>query len=495
MDKWRNPLKWVEITNFALVVLSAVGMQHLLASLEADAPGARILRSRLAWLTMGVLILLALGLAASYPLAILLIVMLQKEGCDPLAVSNMMSTMHASLLVALVVMALFCLVLRVLWRPEPLRGVTLVNPLLHYFWHRMLEPAFLPLTLALSLAGVAVAQLGWVTNQFIQSAPLATLTATNPLLEALRSEGDTVRVGMAPGDPMLNDLMQNQFYAMRISCLDISAASRIPDDLNTFFEELQNNQARLWFLAGVKNVVVPQQALQEMQQDPGVAANIAHADGYTLEQTDTPNLPTHALVGMKDYLAKATLVPHAEYFATDEALLKRLKDPDWNPRASVLLHPEDKPPPSAGPAGSAGAPDEVELKTYTPTEIEIEAYSAQGGYVLIDDQYDSDWQAQVNGRDVPLLRADYILRAVQIPAGASTITLHYATRYRVGDMILQMTHRDVGEINFSAEVVNTFSDGALLAAWLLAGFALLRRRGREAVASPDDEALKTAQIH
>jgi len=36
MDKWRNPLKWLEITNFALVALSAVGAQHLMASLVGD---------------------------------------------------------------------------------------------------------------------------------------------------------------------------------------------------------------------------------------------------------------------------------------------------------------------------------------------------------------------------------------------------------------------------------------------------------------------------
>ena len=35
MDKWRDPLKWLEMTNFAMVTLCAFGMQHLLASLDA----------------------------------------------------------------------------------------------------------------------------------------------------------------------------------------------------------------------------------------------------------------------------------------------------------------------------------------------------------------------------------------------------------------------------------------------------------------------------
>jgi hypothetical protein len=453
------------MTNFALVVLSAIGMQHLLASIEADAPDTRMVRRRLAGFTLGVLILLGLGLAVSYPVAVVLAAIFQADGYGSLTIANMMSTMHSSLLWALVVMALFCLVLRALWRPDKLRGLTLVNPWLHRLWQQMLKPEFVPLTLALALAALAAVQLGWVASQFIQPAPLQALTATNPLLEALSSEGDRVRVSVPTDDPLLrDDLLQNQFAAMNISCLDISAASRIPDDLNTFLQTLDSDQARLWFLAGVKNVAVPEQALAQMQQDPGIAANIDHANGYTLEPTGSPELPSHGLIGMKDYLAKATLVPKAEFFTTDEALLRRLADPAWNPQESVLLNPGHKLPRLSVAGSSALAPDQLELKTYTPTEIEIKAHSAQGGYVLINDQYDPDWQVQVNGRNTELLRADYIMRAVQVPSGDSTVTMHYVAHYHVAGL------------NLPAEAVNNFSDSVMLAAWLVAGFALWRRK-------------------
>jgi len=464
MDKWRDPLKWLEMTNFALVVLSAMGAQHLMASLEADAPDTGTVRRRLAWFTNGLLVLLGLGLAASYPLALVLAALLQTEGYDPLSIANIMSTMHTSLLGALLLLALFCLLLRALWQPDKLRGWTLVNPWLHHLWQRMLQPAFMPLTLALALALLAAAQLGWVATQFIEPAPLSALTGSNPLLEALRSEGDQVRVSVAADDPVLNMLLQNQFAAMDISCLDISAASRIPDDLNTFFQTLDKDQARLWFLAGVKNVVVPEQGLSQMRQDPGVAANISHADGYTLEPTGTPSLPSHALVGMKDYLAKATLVPGAEYFGSDKDLLKRLKDPAWDPRKSVLLIPSHEPLTEPMKASGSVPPDQVEMDTYTPNEIVVKTQSPLGAYLLINDQYDPDWQVQVNGHAAELLRADYILRAVQIPPGDSTITMRYVAHYHVAGFKLP------------AKAVNDFSDGAMLAAWLIAGFALRRKR-------------------
>ena len=168
---------------------------------------------------------------------------------------------------------------------------------------------------------------------------------------------------------------------------------------------------------------------------------------------------------MKDYLSKATFVPNVEFFATDELLLKRLKDAKWDARESILFK---RPvsitvPPSLAPPGTS---DHVTLKTYTPTEIEIEAQTSRSGFVLVNDQYDPDWQVQVNGRDVPLLRADYIMRAVAIPAGKSDITMRYASRYHVGGL------------NLSARLMNNFSDGAMLAAWLIAGFALRDSRRR-----------------
>jgi hypothetical protein len=462
MDKWRNPLKWLEMTNFALVVLSTVGLQHLQASLDTTAPDAKILRQRLGWFTTGFLILLGLGWAASYPLAVILASMLQAENCDPPAIANMMSTMHLSVLWAFAIMALFWLVLRILWRPEKLRSMTPVNPWLRRIWRQTLDPAHLPQTLALALAALAAVQLGWVANQFIQPAPLEVLTASNPLLEALRSEGNTVRVAVSTGDPVLSSLLANQFAAMDISCLEISAASRIPDDLSTFLNTLGDDQERLSFLAGVKNIVIPEQSLAQLRQDPSLAANIDHANGYTLAPTPSPDTPSHAMVGMKDYLSKATFVPNVEFFTSDDALLKRLKDPNWDARESILL----KRPVTITVPTAQGPPitsDHVDLKTYTPTEIDIDAQTSRSGFILINDQYDSDWQTQVNGHDVPLLRADFIMRAIAVPAGISKITLHYVAHYHVGGLNLPVVD------------VNNFSDGAMLAAWLLAGFALRRK--------------------
>lgn len=473
MDKWRNPLKWLEWFNFALMPLAAIGLDHLCGTLAAGPEAARPVRRRLLWFLSAVLLLLAGGLIASYALALPFATHFVAEGFDQPSIADMLSTMHVALIGAMLLTLLLGLVPFALWHADVLRRARVVNPWIQRRWVQMLRTENLPLTLSLALALLSTMQLGWVAQHFIQPWPIAWSTATNPLLDRLRAEGDRVRCTVAVEDPTLNFLLQNQFAAMDISCLDISAASRYPKDYDTFLHLFDNNHAALWFLAGVRNVVIPEAGVNDLRSHPEVATNIDRIDGYTIAPTPSPDVPSHALITMKDCLEKATLVPGDEVLAQDD-LFKRLVDPKWNPRATVLLSlagKDETSPLDDGMLASAGdltfppAPatpasaDSVTVKTYSPTKIELAVESTQNAFVLVNDYFDPDWEVQVNGHAVPLLRGDYVLRAVAVPAGTSTVTMRYVAHY----------------LGLPAVVVCLFSDGVMLAAWIVAGVALWRK--------------------
>jgi hypothetical protein len=464
MDKWRDPLKWLEGANFAMIVLAALGAEVLLRSL---APDARPLRRTLQ-IFFGVATgLLAVGCLAGYPLSIAVAANLNQTGYEPPLIANAMHTLHLSLGFALGLAVAAWMVLLGAWQAERLRQWEIVNPWLRGLWNRMLAPDHLPVTLAAALAALGALQLGWVASEFIEPTDLARITATNSLLEALKAEGPAVRVAVpVPQDPFLNFYLQNQFVADRISSVDISAASRIPDALAAFFDAFDKHPARLWFLTGVKNVALAQQSVAPLHQDPEVAAAIEKADGYTLAEAGTGDEPSHALVGLRDYLAKATFVPGAEVIPQGDEQLQRLVDPKWNPRETILL---STPPPAAAAgmdSAKNGGPAQVELSTYTPHEIRIDVDAPSSGYVLINDQYDPDWQVEVNGRPAKLLKADYLLRAVAVGPGTSKIVLRYVAHYRVAGIRLPVV------------ATNLFCDGTMIAAWLVAGFVLWRPRRR-----------------
>jgi hypothetical protein len=472
MDKWRDPLKWLEMLNFALMPLCAIGLDHLIGTLN-DGVATKSARWRFMSLVGVALVLLCGGLVATYAVGEVARSHFLAAGLDAGTVATMVDTMHGSLLRAILFVVALALVPFALWHADFLRRGRVINPWLQKLWDIILRAEHLPLTLSLALTGLSALQLGWVAQQFIQPWPMEELTVSNPILDVLRHEGDRVRCSVDVTDPTLNFLLQNQFAAMDISCLDISAASRFPLDFSAFLHAFDNDHAPLWYLAGVRNVVIPEGALIDLRSHPDVMANIDHVDGYTIAATPSPDVPSHAFVALKDALAKATLAPESEVLSKD-AVLKRLTDRNWNPRESVLLSLAAPDEPSPAQAGDLASPsaiviphesplradvDRVDLQKYTPTEIDLDVKSTHNAFVLINDYYDHDWEVTVNSQDAPLLRADYVLRAIAVPAGESTVTLRYVAHY--------------GPV--TALAASLFSDGAMLAAWIVAGLALWRK--------------------
>jgi uncharacterized membrane protein YfhO len=55
----------------------------------------------------------------------------------------------------------------------------------------------------------------------------------------------------------------------------------------------------------------------------------------------------------------------------------------------------------------------------------FETNTAQQTFAIITDLYHPGWKATVNGKEEKILIADYLLKAVKVPAGKSTLELRY----------------------------------------------------------------------
>ena len=73
-------------------------------------------------------------------------------------------------------------------------------------------------------------------------------------------------------------------------------------------------------------------------------------------------------------------------------------------------------------AASSDPTATVELKQYATNRIEYACRSANGGVVVFSEiWYGPDWVASIDGQPAPYVRADYILRAMNVPAGEHSI--------------------------------------------------------------------------
>jgi hypothetical protein len=138
--------------------------------------------------------------------------------------------------------------------------------------------------------------------------------------------------------------------------------------------------------------------------EPGTLPLVARTrDGYIYENPGA--------------LPRVFFAPRAEH-ADFAAMLRSGAWPATDLGSTVLL--EDAAATQARP--TAGEGGTARITAYHNTRVEVDAVSAAGGYVVLNDVWHPWWFADVDGTRARLLRANVLFRAVAVPPG----------RHRVG---------------------------------------------------------------
>ncbi|MCC7362672.1 MAG: YfhO family protein [Anaerolineales bacterium] len=119
-------------------------------------------------------------------------------------------------------------------------------------------------------------------------------------------------------------------------------------------------------------------------------------------------------------LPRAFVAARAET-ADDQTALARLADPAFDAAGTVLLADA-----GAGEQPPSAPPRPATFTHYAPERVVVEAEGP--GYLVVTDAYYPGWEATVDGRPTPILRADVMFRAVALTAGTHTVVFSYAPR-------------------------------------------------------------------
>lgn len=68
---------------------------------------------------------------------------------------------------------------------------------------------------------------------------------------------------------------------------------------------------------------------------------------------------------------------------------------------------------------------QVTMKNYEPNQLTYEVESAKGGVLVFSENYYPEWTATVDGKEVPVGRVNYILRAIQVKPGKHQVVLSF----------------------------------------------------------------------
>jgi uncharacterized membrane protein YfhO len=82
----------------------------------------------------------------------------------------------------------------------------------------------------------------------------------------------------------------------------------------------------------------------------------------------------------------------------------------------------------------------VRIGRYLPQQVELTATMQTPGLVVLSDTFYPGWDATVDDRPVPIVRANYFCRGVFVPAGEHRVVFRYRPMsYRVGARISFIT--------------------------------------------------------
>lgn len=118
----------------------------------------------------------------------------------------------------------------------------------------------------------------------------------------------------------------------------------------------------------------------------------------------------------------AWFVEHIDYVATPDEEMDMLSK--INPRTVAVA--DKKFEPELGQAFAPSPADTIVETSYAPNRLTYRSHSLKGGVAVFSEIYFPwGWTATIDGKDVPLGRVDYVLRALRVPAGDHEIVMTF----------------------------------------------------------------------
>lgn len=263
--------------------------------------------------------------------------------------------------------------------------------------------------------------------------------ASNPVIDTLRKEPWLHRVAVFPQDRMqhpqiitMNQVWRGpwlqyfcQYY--NIQSIDMAQEPRPPAEKKAYLMAT-GRLPRLWELTSTRYILglAGQFADSLNEQIDPVRRSFRVHTPFALAQNGgnigaQPNAAgPWALIEFTNALPRAKLYTQWRVEPAATNVLNILGDPAFDPHQMVVVS-------DAIPASSAtnAAPGTVEFASYAPKHIDLKVNATAPSVLLLNDQFDPAWIVTVDGKPAPLLRCNYLMRGVQVPAGASNVVFHF----------------------------------------------------------------------
>jgi len=273
--------------------------------------------------------------------------------------------------------------------------------------------------------------------------------ATNPVIDILRQKPYEQRVQLLPFQ--INDQFdqfqrlyhsewkQHPFQYYNIQSLDIIQEPRVAADNAAYRAAFRGANptlmVRLWELTNTRYLLglggnFADQLNQQFDPEKRrfrlhTAFNLVPKHGAVKRYEDfTAQVSTNGVLGLIEFtgaLPRLKLYSQWQTVTNDDLALQELANLKFDPAQTVLVAG----PLRASPAGTNQNAGAVEFLNYTPKYNQLNAKAATPSVLLLNDKYHPDWKVWVDGKPETLLRCNYLMRGVYLPAGEHRVEFRF----------------------------------------------------------------------
>ena len=267
------------------------------------------------------------------------------------------------------------------------------------------------------------------------------LHAPSPLRDVVGRGAGALRLHHAPRPPGLQVRAQNdeQMWGYRFDRFSYSLMTGHPDGVPTILDPA-TDRMDLAVPAAVGARLADLSSADQVR-----LLRLAHA-GFlaTWETVDDPDLHQEVVLdGLSRppmHVYRVARVPPRIRFvamaappAHPDDPIASLLDPAFDPDASVLLDsaarkgvaPAARPGLAPASAPADAPPADLRVLQDDPERLRIAIVAGRPGVLLVTDSYAPGWQARLDGEPIPVLRANMMFRAVEVPAGRHEVIMLY----------------------------------------------------------------------
>ncbi len=308
---------------------------------------------------------------------------------------------------------------------------------------------------AILLGVILIADLGRADLPWIIFWNYQTKYETNPVVESFSGKPWEHRVAEFPlrPPPQYQPLerlyrliwLQQLFPCYNIQALDFVQMSRMPEDLSEYVDSFKPNSiadatlvARQWQLTNTRYLLGAANIPDFLRRNLGDAAppikiinrfNVVPKPGgvYTTAMDQmTAVLATNGDYAVFEYpytLPRAKLYSNWQINTNLHQALKLIINSSFDPLRSVLVS-SDVPAssPSAATNEDSGT---VEITGYAPKQVSLKSDAPVPTVLLLNDRFEPAWKVVVDGKPQPILRCNYLMRGVYLDPGKHDIEFTY----------------------------------------------------------------------